>query len=101
MAAAGADGSEARLDGTLRPDNRCGKEVRRVEHTFWSPSASTRSNTIPACGTPMSPERSSISMRSPPTSTTLSAHAELRGDIAETLDRAHPAAVRAAALRRR
>ncbi len=33
MAAAGADGSEARLDGTLRPDDRRGKEVRRVEHT--------------------------------------------------------------------
>ena len=36
MAAAGADGSEARLDGTLdgtlRPDDRRGKEVRRVEH---------------------------------------------------------------------
>ena len=32
MAAAGADGSEARLDGTLRPDDRRGEEVRRVEH---------------------------------------------------------------------
>ena len=30
MAAAGADGSEARLDGTLRPDDRRGKEVRRA-----------------------------------------------------------------------
>src|SRR5919107_2230621 len=34
VAAAGADGSEAcfdgRLDGTLRPDDRRGKEVRRV-----------------------------------------------------------------------
>ena len=32
MAAAGADGSEACLDGTLRPYDRRGKEVRRVEH---------------------------------------------------------------------
>jgi riboflavin biosynthesis pyrimidine reductase len=32
VAAAGADGSEARLDGTLRPEDRRGKEVRRVEH---------------------------------------------------------------------
>src|SRR5215203_5034018 len=35
--AAAGDGSEAgldgRLDGTLRPDDRRGKEVRRVEHT--------------------------------------------------------------------
>ena len=37
MAAAGAGGSETRsdgrLDGTLRPDDRRGKEIRRVEHT--------------------------------------------------------------------
>ena len=32
MAAGGADGSEAGLDGTLRADDRRGKEVRRVEH---------------------------------------------------------------------
>ena len=32
MAAVDADGSDARLDGTLRPDDRRGKEVRRVEH---------------------------------------------------------------------
>ena len=32
MAAAGAGGSEARLGGTLRPDDRRGEEVRRVEH---------------------------------------------------------------------
>src|ERR671912_364497 len=32
VAAAGAGGSEARLDGTLRPHDRRGKEVRRVEH---------------------------------------------------------------------
>jgi hypothetical protein len=30
--AAGAAGSEHRLDGTLRPDDRRGKEVRRFEH---------------------------------------------------------------------
>src|SRR5215813_6426175 len=30
--AAGGDGSEAELDGTLRPGDRRGKEVRRVEH---------------------------------------------------------------------
>jgi hypothetical protein len=32
VAAAGPDGSEAWLDGTLRPDDRRGKEVRRVGH---------------------------------------------------------------------
>src|SRR5262249_23261261 len=32
VAAAGADGSEAGLDGTLCADDRRGKEVRRVEH---------------------------------------------------------------------
>src|SRR4030095_14526890 len=32
VSAAGADGSAARLDGTPRPDDRRGKEVRRVEH---------------------------------------------------------------------
>ena len=32
VSVAGADGSEARLDGTLCPDDRRGKEVRRVEH---------------------------------------------------------------------
>jgi hypothetical protein len=32
VAGAGADGSETRLDGTLRPDDRCGKEVCCVEH---------------------------------------------------------------------
>ena len=32
VAAVGADGREARLDGILRPDDRRGKEVRRVEH---------------------------------------------------------------------
>ena len=30
--AVAADGSDAGLDGTLRPDDRRGKEVRRVEH---------------------------------------------------------------------
>ncbi len=32
MASIIADGSDARLDGALRPDDRRGKEVRRVEH---------------------------------------------------------------------
>src|ERR1700674_4162438 len=32
VSAAGPDGSEAPWDGTLRPDDRRGKEVRRVEH---------------------------------------------------------------------
>ena len=30
--AAAVDGSDARLDGTLRQDDRSGKEVRGVEH---------------------------------------------------------------------
>src|SRR5215475_3231308 len=32
VAALEADGGDARLDGALRPDDRRGKEVRRVEH---------------------------------------------------------------------
>jgi len=36
VAAGGADGSEAGLDGTLRADDRRGKEVRRVEHAGTS-----------------------------------------------------------------
>src|SRR4030095_1387708 len=32
VSVAGADGNETRLDGTFRPDDRRGKEVRRVEH---------------------------------------------------------------------
>src|ERR1700722_17710934 len=32
VSASGGDGSEVRLDGTLRPDDRLGKEVRCLEH---------------------------------------------------------------------
>src|SRR5262245_49859035 len=32
VAAGDANGDDARMDGTLRPDDRRGKEVRRVEH---------------------------------------------------------------------
>jgi len=42
VAAAGADGSEAGLDGTLRPDDRRGKEVRSCRAP-WSGWIGTRS----------------------------------------------------------
>jgi hypothetical protein len=34
MAAAGADGSEARLDGTLRPDDRRGIQLQQLVRNF-------------------------------------------------------------------